>query len=42
VNRLAGAFGGGGHVHAAGAKFRGTMAQAAEAVAEAIERALAR
>jgi bifunctional oligoribonuclease and PAP phosphatase NrnA len=42
VNRLAGVFGGGGHVHAAGAKFRGTMAQASEAVAEAIERALAR
>ena len=41
VNRLAGEFGGGGHVHAAGAKFRGSMAEAAKAVADAIERALA-
>ena len=41
VNRLAGEFGGGGHVHAAGAKFRGSMAQATDAVCAAIERALA-
>ena len=41
VNRLAGEFGGGGHVHAAGARFKGTMAVAASAVASAIERALA-
>lgn len=41
VNRLAALFGGGGHVHAAGARFRGTMEQAAEAVAAAIERSLA-
>lgn len=41
VNRLAGEFGGGGHVHAAGAKFKGSMTDAAKAVAEAIERALA-
>jgi phosphoesterase RecJ-like protein len=40
VNRLAGTFGGGGHVHAAGAKFRGTMQQASDAVCAAIERAL--
>ena len=41
VNRLAGEFGGGGHVHAAGAKFKGSMIEAAAAVAAAIERALA-
>ncbi len=41
VNRLAGQFGGGGHVHAAGARFRGSMSEAAEAMATAIERALA-
>ena len=41
VNRLAGEFGGGGHVHAAGARFKGTMADAASAVTSAIERALA-
>ena len=40
VNRLAGEFGGGGHVHAAGAKFRGTMQQAVSAVTAAIERAV--
>jgi phosphoesterase RecJ-like protein len=40
VNRLAGEFGGGGHVHAAGARFRGSMEDAARAVSEAIERAL--
>lgn len=40
VNRLAGEFGGGGHVHAAGAKFRGTMDDAAKAVSAAIERAM--
>ncbi|MGA1267242.1 MAG: DHHA1 domain-containing protein, partial [Phycisphaerales bacterium] len=41
VNRLAAIFGGGGHVHAAGARFRGAMEQAAEAVAAAIEQSLA-
>ena len=41
VNRLAGEFGGGGHVHAAGARFKGGMAEAAVAVSAAIERALA-
>ena len=40
VNRLAGEFGGGGHVHAAGARFRGDMEQAAAAVSAAIERTL--
>ena len=39
VNALAGRFGGGGHVHAAGARFRGSMAEAAQAVASAIEQA---
>jgi phosphoesterase RecJ-like protein len=41
VNRLAGQFGGGGHVHAAGARFRGSMHEAAEALSEAIGRAVA-
>ena len=41
VNQLAAQFGGGGHVHAAGAKFKGSMEQANEALAQAIERALA-
>ena len=41
VNRLAGQFGGGGHVHAAGARFRGSMSEAAAAMASAIERAIA-
>jgi phosphoesterase RecJ-like protein len=40
VNRLAGEFGGGGHVHAAGAKFRGSMTQASAALEAALERAL--
>jgi phosphoesterase RecJ-like protein len=40
VNRLAGEFGGGGHVHAAGARYRGTIEDAARAVTAAIERAL--
>jgi phosphoesterase RecJ-like protein len=41
VNQLAAQFGGGGHVHAAGAKFKGSMEQANQALAQAIERALA-
>jgi len=41
VNRLAAEFGGGGHVHAAGAKFKGSMVQAQQAVSAAIARALA-
>ncbi len=40
VNRLANEFGGGGHVHAAGAKFKGTMAEASAAITKALERAL--
>lgn len=41
VNRLAAEFGGGGHVHAAGARFKGTMDDASAALAKAIERAIA-
>jgi nanoRNase/pAp phosphatase (c-di-AMP/oligoRNAs hydrolase) len=41
VNQLAAQFGGGGHVHASGAKFKGSMEQANQALAQAIERALA-
>ncbi len=36
VNRIAARFGGGGHVHAAGARIRGTLAEAERAVLEAI------
>ncbi|MCE9618777.1 MAG: DHH family phosphoesterase [Planctomycetes bacterium] len=40
VNRLAGEFGGGGHIHAAGARVRGELPQVAEQVAKAVERAI--
>ena len=41
VNRMAGEFGGGGHVHAAGARVKGEMSVVAEQVAKVIERTIA-
>jgi nanoRNase/pAp phosphatase (c-di-AMP/oligoRNAs hydrolase) len=37
VNHLAARFDGGGHVHAAGARVRGTLDEAAEAIRRAAE-----
>jgi phosphoesterase RecJ-like protein len=41
VNRMAGEFGGGGHVHAAGARVKGEMSVVAQQVAIVIERSIA-
>ena len=41
VNRMAGEFGGGGHVHAAGARVKGEMSVVAQQVAKVIERTIA-
>ncbi len=41
VNRMAGEFGGGGHVHAAGARVKGEMPVVAQQVAMVIERSIA-
>jgi phosphoesterase RecJ-like protein len=41
VNRMAGEFGGGGHVHAAGARVKGDMTSVAQQVAKVIERTIA-
>ncbi len=41
VNRMAGEFGGGGHVHAAGARVKGEMSVVAQQVAMVIERSIA-
>jgi nanoRNase/pAp phosphatase (c-di-AMP/oligoRNAs hydrolase) len=41
VNRMAGEFGGGGHVHAAGARVKGEMSVVAQQVAMVIERTIA-
>ena len=41
VNRMAGEFGGGGHVHAAGARVKGEMSVVAQQVAKVIEHTIA-
>ena len=41
VNRMAGEFGGGGHVHAAGARVKGDMTLVAQQVTKVIERTIA-